>query len=231
MSMSKRQGAKSHRTSAVLIAVVAALLAALSLFQALSATFDYVAISAYSAREMPDRIPRDVRLASELTVRLFPWSAPYWLRRAWFLGEDACETASAACDLRIASLTTAAQLRPYWALPWALLMSAHAQQGAVSDDMAHALARAVHLGPHDEPVRRRVLEVGLRYWDQLPKAEQRWVQKMIAITAEYDSPLLAGAALQSDREDVVRAYLGDAEILQRFEQVLAKQRASEPQRK
>ncbi len=74
----------------------------------------------------------------------------------------------------------AISVRPLWPYSWASLLGVKDQLGEVDAEFHLALARSDELGPWEPRVQLRLLEAGLRHWDELGKEPRARVQRKLA---------------------------------------------------
>lgn len=81
---------------------------------------------------------------------------------------------AAAADHR-----TALAARPLWPYSWANLLAVKDRLGEVDAEFALALERSVETGPWEPAVQRQVIRSGVRWWDELQRAQRQQLRRVV----------------------------------------------------
>lgn len=97
----------------------------------------------------------------------------------------------------------AIEARPAWPRSWANLAFLKMRVNKVDAELNQAIIRAVHLGPWERRVQRRITEAGLFFWEDLEPSAQASVMKNIKQGLVTRPCMIAGLTDEYHKLDIV----------------------------
>ena len=117
------------------------------------------------------------------------------------------------------------ELAPSLGYAWAGIAELRAGEGAFDDETTTALERAVKLNPVEDLTQRRIIRMGIKYWNHWPNDSRRLVKSTIERALNTDvtlqpypiSDLVFDTAADYHWEENLGPLLSDQRIKNRFE--------------
>ena len=197
------------RSSILLVAIIALVLAVASAWLGLAFAFNQYAVTQFVASEEGSGSRREALLAQRLAARLAPFEAGFQFQIAAFVDPQLCRQRGTDCDAQLARLRATIQRRPYWPFAW----QRYAEACAAIDDLPCSLAalrEAWRFGRNERKVREAALAIGLTHWSRLSAEDRAFVVEVVEHVQRYDKKLLQSIADQSGTTDRLRELLKDS---------------------